>query len=67
LAQAAGGARPGQGFVAWPAARGRWLSYSVGMTITEQIHAAVLCIPESVWTLAVESGGQVRDGAWGPN
>jgi hypothetical protein len=28
-------------FVAWLAQRGRWLSYSVGMTITEQIHQAV--------------------------
>ncbi len=26
-------------------ARGRWLSYSVGMTITDQIHQAVLQVP----------------------
>lgn len=42
----------------------RWLSYSVGMTITEQIHQAVLMVPPSAWTPAVEPGGEIRDGAW---
>ncbi|MGW2317461.1 IS1380 family transposase [Streptomyces sp. NPDC001680] len=51
-------------FLAWLTARGRWLSYSVGMTITEQIHQAVLKIPASAWTPAVEPGGQIRDGTW---
>lgn len=51
-------------FVAWLAQRGRWLSYSVGMTITEQIHQAVLKVPASAWTPAVEPGGEIRDGAW---
>jgi hypothetical protein len=51
-------------FLDWLTARGRWLSYSVGMTITEQIHQAVLKIPASTWTPAVEPGGQIRDGAW---
>jgi hypothetical protein len=51
-------------FVGWLAQRGRWLSYSVGMTITEQIHHAVLQIPASAWTPAVEPDGRVRDGAW---
>ncbi|MEU0162427.1 IS1380 family transposase [Streptomyces sp. NPDC006261] len=51
-------------FVAWLAKRGRWLSYSVGMTITEQIHQAVLKVPASAWTPAVEPGGEIRDGAW---
>lgn len=51
-------------FVAWLATRGRWLSYSVGMTITEQIHQAVLKVPASAWTPAVEPGGEIRDGAW---
>lgn len=32
-------------FVAWLARRGRWLSYSVGMTITHAIHEAILKIP----------------------
>jgi hypothetical protein len=51
-------------FVAWLAARGRWLSYSTGMTITDSIHAAVLKVPPSAWTVAIEPGGQIRDGAW---
>ena len=51
-------------YVARLARRGRWLSYSVGMVITEAIHSHVLKIPASAWTLAVETGGEVRDGAW---
>lgn len=51
-------------FVAWLAQRGRWLSYSVGMTITDAIHQAVLMVPSSAWTPAVEPGGEIRDGAW---
>ncbi|WP_405534056.1 IS1380 family transposase [Streptomyces sp. NBC_00075] len=51
-------------FVAWLAQRGRWLSYSVGMVITEAIHQHVLQIPASAWTPAVEPDGEVRDGAW---
>jgi hypothetical protein len=41
-------------FVAWLARRGRWLSYSVGMTITDAVHQAVLKVPASAWTQAVE-------------
>src|SRR5882757_770063 len=51
-------------FVAWLAQRGRWLSYSVGMTITDAIHQAVLKVPATAWAAAVESGGGIRDGAW---
>jgi Transposase DDE domain group 1 len=51
-------------FVAWLAQRGRWLSYSVGMTITDAIHQAVLTVPASAWTAAVEPGGEIRNGAW---
>jgi Transposase DDE domain group 1 len=51
-------------FVAWLTKRGRWLSYSVGMTITDAIHAAVFRIPATAWTAAVEPGGEIRDGAW---
>lgn len=50
--------------MAWLAKRGRWLSYSVGMTMTDAIHAAVLRIPATAWTVAVEPGGEIRDGAW---
>ncbi|WTC20997.1 IS1380 family transposase [Streptomyces cellulosae] len=51
-------------FVAWLARRGRWLSYSVGMVITDAIHQHVLRVPPSAWTPAVEADGEVRDGAW---
>ncbi|MEY9997288.1 hypothetical protein ABIE67_009407 [Streptomyces sp. V4I8] len=43
--------------------RGRWLSYSLGMTITDVIHQAVLKIPASTWTPALEPYGEIRDGA----
>ncbi|MFF1855396.1 IS1380 family transposase, partial [Streptomyces sp. NPDC058219] len=51
-------------FVSWLAMRGRWLSYPVGMTVTEQVHEHVLKVPASAWTAAVETSGEVRDGAW---
>lgn len=51
-------------FVAWLAQRGRWLSYSVGLTITDAIHQAVLTIPPSAWTPAVEGNGEIRHSAW---
>ena len=51
-------------FVAWLAQRGRWLSYSVGMVITDAIHQHVLKVPASAWTAAVEADGEIRDGAW---
>lgn len=51
-------------FVAWLARRGRWLSYSVGMVITDTIHQHVLKIPRTAWTPAVETDGEIRDGAW---
>ncbi|GGO98703.1 IS1380 family transposase [Wenjunlia tyrosinilytica] len=51
-------------FVAWLAQRGRWLSYSVGMVITDTIHQHVLKVPASAWTPAVEADGGIRDGAW---
>lgn len=40
-------------FVAWLAKRGQWLSYSVGMAVTDPIHAAVLKVPAGAWTSAV--------------
>jgi hypothetical protein len=51
-------------FLDWLTRRGRWLSYSVGMTITEQVHAAVTRIPKRVWTPAYNADGEVREGAW---
>ncbi|MDQ0772926.1 hypothetical protein QF026_001392 [Streptomyces aurantiacus] len=51
-------------FVNWFTTRGWWLSYSVGVTVTDAIHHTVLQVPASAWTRAVEPGGEVRDGAW---
>lgn len=34
------------------------------MTITEEIHHAVLHVPETAWSPAVEADGEIRDGAW---
>jgi hypothetical protein len=51
-------------FVNWLSTRGRWLAYSVGMTFTNAVQAAVLQIPASAWTPAIEPDGRIRDGAW---
>lgn len=51
-------------FVAWLAQRGRWPSCSVGMTVGEQVHQNVRKVPASAWTPAVETDGEIRDGAW---
>ncbi|WP_405547813.1 transposase [Streptomyces phaeochromogenes] len=51
-------------FVAWLAQRGRWLSYPIGMVITDTIHQHVLKVPAPAWTAAVEADGKIRDGAW---
>lgn len=51
-------------FLHWLSRRGRWLSYSVGMTISDAIHQAVLKIPKKAWTPAYDAGGTERPGAW---
>jgi hypothetical protein len=51
-------------FLDWLSRRGRWLSYSVGMTITDAVHQAVLKIPKKAWTPAYDAGGTERPGAW---
>ncbi|WP_151484119.1 IS1380 family transposase [Streptomyces albicerus] len=51
-------------FLDWLSRPGRWLSYSVGMTITDAIHQAVLKIPRQAWTPAYDVGGTERPGAW---
>lgn len=51
-------------FLNWLTAPGRRLAYSVGMTITDDIHDAVLKVPARAWTPAYDSGRQPRDGAW---
>ncbi|MFI1586176.1 IS1380 family transposase [Embleya sp. NPDC020630] len=51
-------------FLAWLSRRGRWLSYSVGFTITDRIHAAILRAPKAAWTPACDADGLPREGAW---
>ena len=51
-------------FLAWLASPGRRLHYSVGMTITEDMHQAILQLPDRVREPAYDAGGQVRPGAW---
>jgi hypothetical protein len=51
-------------FLAWLTARSRRLHYSIGMTITEDMQAAILNVPAEAWTPAYDGDEQVRDGAW---
>jgi hypothetical protein len=51
-------------FLNWLTAKSRRLHYSVGMTITEAIQAAIGTVPAAAWTPAYDGDGQVRDGAW---
>jgi hypothetical protein len=51
-------------FLNWLTAKSRRLHYSVGMTITEDIAAAIGTVPAAGWTPAYDGDGQVREGAW---
>jgi hypothetical protein len=51
-------------FLTWLTAPPRRLHYSAGMTITEDMQAAVLQVPRDAWTPAYDGDGQVREGAW---
>ena len=51
-------------FVTWLASPGRRLHYTAGMTITEDMHQAILTLPDRIWEPAYDAGGQVRRGAW---
>jgi Transposase DDE domain group 1 len=51
-------------FLEWLTAPSRRLHYSVGMTLTEDMQAAVLKVPAASWQPAYDGDGQVRDGAW---
>ncbi len=43
--------------------RGLDVSFSVGFTMTEKVQAAILALPESTWTPAVQADGSLREGA----
>jgi hypothetical protein len=51
-------------FLTWLTSKSRRLHYSVGMTITADIAAAIGKVPAAAWTPAYDGDGQVRDGAW---
>jgi hypothetical protein len=51
-------------FLAWLTSPGRRLHYSAGMTITDDMHQAILTLPGRVWEPAYDAGGEVRPGAW---
>ena len=51
-------------FLTWLTRPGRRLSYSVGMTITGDVHDAILKVPAAAWTPAYDSDRKPRDGAW---
>jgi hypothetical protein len=51
-------------FLKWLTEKSRRLHYSVGMTFTEDMQAAVLKVPDGGWTPTYDGDGQVRKGAW---
>jgi hypothetical protein len=51
-------------FLNWLTAPSRRLRYSAGMTVTEDMQAAILKVPADAWTPAYDGDGQVRKGAW---
>ena len=51
-------------FLAWLTSPSCRLHYSVGVTITEDMHQAILTLPGRVWEAAYDAGGEVRRGAW---
>ena len=51
-------------FPAWVTSSGSRLHYSVGMTITEDMHRVILALPEWVWEPAHDADRHVRRGAW---
>ncbi|MEU7004284.1 transposase [Nonomuraea sp. NPDC046570] len=40
------------------------MSYSIGLTLTEEVQLAVLRLPKTAWTPAHDADRQVRPGAW---
>jgi len=51
-------------FLKWLTAKYRGLHYSVGMTITGDMQAAIGKAPADGWMPAYDGDGQVREGAW---
>lgn len=51
-------------FLTWLTRPGRWLKYSIGFTITDDLAEAILRLPATAWTPAYDADGHVRPGAW---
>ena len=51
-------------FLKWLTGKSRRLHYSAGMTVTEDMQAAIGKAPADGWTPAYDGDGQVREGAW---
>uniref|UniRef100_UPI003F494424 IS1380 family transposase n=1 Tax=Nonomuraea sp. CA-252377 TaxID=3240003 RepID=UPI003F494424 len=51
-------------FLTWLTRPGRWLKYSTGFTITDDIAAAVGKLPATAWTPAYNADRRPRPGAW---
>ncbi|MEV8639476.1 IS1380 family transposase, partial [Streptosporangium sp. NPDC051023] len=51
-------------FLTWLTRPGRWLKYSIGFTVTDDIGAVILRLPATAWTPAYDADGHVRPGAW---
>ena len=39
------------------------LGFSLGLTMTDKVQAAILMLPEAAWTAPIEADGSRRDGA----
>ncbi|MDA0632238.1 IS1380 family transposase [Nonomuraea sp. MCN248] len=51
-------------FLAWLTRPGRWLKYSIGFTITDDIAQAIGKLPATAWSPAYDADRQPRQGAW---
>lgn len=51
-------------FLNWLTAPSHRLHYSAGMTITQDMQAAILKVTADAWAPAYDGSGQVREGAW---
>ncbi|MEU8404560.1 IS1380 family transposase [Nonomuraea sp. NPDC048892] len=51
-------------FLTWLTRPGRWLKYSIGFTITDDIGQAIGKLPATAWTPAYDADQRPRPGAW---
>jgi hypothetical protein len=51
-------------FLTWLTRPGRWLKYSIGFTITDDIAQAIGKLPATAWSPAYDADRRPRPGAW---